>query len=209
MDANFATTSMYSLMDFYEQQQSWVTSQLLQPSSDAAGPSSCSYDQSPSPAPSASSTLSVSSCFTHSSSSTERSKNKRHSQRPSQRRRGPVRNMRPAPKWARRHLPSLHRIANNSSRTHKLRPVARIALRMRTVTLRKSQPTQMMMLTATTTPPLEEQPTISVPLSSPRAPSPDTMDLLVRYQLMIGDRMESCMRLQSMINEAYGGPQRV
>jgi len=206
---DFATTSIYSLMDFYSQQQSWVTSQLDQPFS-SAGPST--YDASPSPAPSISSTLSASTSFTHASSSTARSSTSAKNRRrfinsPSQRQRGPVRNMRTSSsKWARRHLPSLLRNANNSSRTHKSRPMTRIAFRMRTVTIRMRQPTQMM--TATTAPPLE-LPAASVPLSLPCAPTPEATDLLVRYQLMIGDRMDSCMRLQNMIDEAYGGPNRV
>lgn len=199
-DAFETSSEMHSLMTFYAQQQHWVATQLAEqslesqeePTSPAASTSSTiitsSDTRSPSPSSSASSFSSVPKVRVVLGQASNRRTHigqrlpNNHS------------------KWSSRVFPSSHplrRLKKARSRSHS---GPRVILWTRTRRLsprpsRKSSSPQSQRSTSQTPP-------VTKTTATTRSPSPEAVDLLVQYRAMIGDRMESCRRLQMMVDDS-------
>lgn len=199
-DAFETSSEMHSLMAFYARQQSWVASLL-------ADPQPLDTIEPLSPAASTSSTV-ISSSSTRSStpSSTASSSSpapkvrvvlgQAYNRRTSLRRKSPSAHF----KWSSRAFPSSHPL-RRLKKARRLEPTGpRVVLWTRTRRLsprpsRKPSSPQSQRSTS-------QIPPVTKTTAATRSPSPEAVDLLVQYRNMIGDRMESCRRLQMMVEDA-------
>lgn len=152
-----------SLLHFYVEQQTWVSTQLESTSPTAESVVSAS----PSPAPrSLSGQNKKKRALTPSASSSRRHRSRTDAQ-------------------SRLHY--LPRHSHLLKRHHATKPRTRASSSFSSATSRPSVPP------VAATPP-------------PSAPSPGAAALLEMYGAMIGERMQSCMRLEEMVRDAHGSP---